>query len=108
MASVCDFISATGFYTRYDVKVVPSISDLDNGSSGGCATSLGQTFTRAWSVVSRPPLSNAAVTVDGAGDVHLTPDRGGTYLLQLLATDSNGLTAVSTFPLTASTIPAGT
>lgn len=63
----------------------------------------GNALTYAWSVVSRPQGSNAALSSASAVSPTITVDREGTYQFKLRVTDTLGAFAEQTVPLTVGT-----
>ena len=71
------------------VTLTSLVSDPDNVSQpAGCG--LGQTFTWAWSMISRPLNSNAFIATPSAQNATFVADVVGTYQAQLIVTDSTG------------------
>ncbi len=68
------------------VTLTATPSDSDNGT--GC--SLAQTFTYAWSLLSKPAGSAAALSSAIVAAPTFTPDLAGSYQFQVVATDSTG------------------
>src|SRR5207253_1882679 len=56
-----------------------------------------QTISFTWGVVSRPPGSAAIISNPALANPTFTPDLGGNYQLQVVATDSTGLKSVPAF-----------
>jgi hypothetical protein len=62
----------------------------------GSYESGGGMLTYAWSLSSVPSGSTAAIATPTAANTTFTPDKNGTYVVQLTVTDSAGAAAVST------------
>ena len=57
-------------------------------------------LTFSWMLLSRPAGSAATLSGASGTPVHLTPDVAGDYIVQLTATDANGLAGVDTLLIT--------
>jgi PKD repeat protein len=68
------------------VRLVPTVRDPDNDPS----CNLGQTFTYAWSIVTRPATSTAVPLAPSDPSPMLLLDAVGTYEVELIVTDSTG------------------
>ena len=60
----------------------------------------GDGLTYAWSLLSRPAGSSASLSAPSGTPVQIAPDVAGDYVVQLIATDPGGLSAVGTVVLT--------
>ncbi|MBS2024794.1 MAG: hypothetical protein JST92_20555, partial [Deltaproteobacteria bacterium] len=67
----------------------PNLADADNAAECGGA----QTFTHAWSVFSQPAGSTAKLNLPQGLTPTLMPDVQGDYVIQLVVTDSTGLSS---------------
>jgi hypothetical protein len=71
----------------------PQLTDADDSGST-CQGSLGpQTFTYAWMLTSAPSGSSAQVLNPTTATPSIVPDVSGNYVLQLVVTDSTGLSS---------------
>ncbi len=70
------------------IQLVASVSDLDNALPG---CDLAQTFTYAWSLRALPASSIAALNNTTSENPTFTADVAGTYVAELIVTDSSGL-----------------
>lgn len=74
-------------------SLVPTVTDADNGAACQARTppTPVQSFTYAWTLLSAPVGSLAALSSPAARAPSLVPDVPGTYLARLVVTDSTGL-----------------
>ncbi len=82
-----------------DVVLGATAVDVDNTV---CNVSPAQTATLAWTLVAKPAGSAAQLRFPSAAAPVITPDLPGAYSMQLVATDSTGLTGSGIFSFTAS------
>ena len=62
-------------------------------NSAGSADADGDTFTYAWTLLSKPTASTAVLSSTAAASTQFSPDKLGTYVARLRLTDSKGATA---------------
>lgn len=78
------------------VRLSPTVLDADNQGTGegDCQQRTNrnplQTFTFAWTLLSAPSGSAAALASSTSRDVEFTADEAGAYVLRLVVTDSTG------------------
>ena len=68
--------------------------------AGSATSSLGDTLTTTWSMLSAPAGSSAAISPANSLTAGFTPDVLGTYVVQLSATDQHGHTAADSATVT--------
>ena len=81
------------FISGEDTLNPPQLVHLDGSASTPGDGAEDGTLSYAWSLVSAPAHSNAALLSDDQSDTHLDVDVAGDYTVQLIVTDSTGATS---------------
>ena len=76
-----------------------ALSTLPASVTSSCVS--GGAIAFSWSVVARPPGSNAQFAAPSAQSQSFTPDAAGNYQLQVVATDSGGFSTAASATLSA-------
>lgn len=82
-----------------DVTLGASVQDADNTA---CSVTPAQTATLSWTLTAKPAGSAAQLRFSSAAAPVIRPDLPGTYALQVVATDSTGLTGSANFSFSTS------
>ena len=88
--------TAPPFAARVDLAFNGAVTDADN-APGACGVTPAQAEFQSWSLVSAPPGSLAQLTAANTAAPHLSPDLAGSYTVQLLASDSTGLSSSKSY-----------
>ena len=80
------------FAARVDLAFKAAVTDADN-APGACGTTPAQAEFQSWLLISTPPGSVAQLTLANTSAPHLVPDLAGSYTVQVVASDSTGLSS---------------
>ena len=88
--------SSQAFLRGVPVSLSANVVDVDAATGTG-QCNLSQTVTYAWSLATAPAGSSAALNDPATSTPIFTPDRSGTYSVQLTLTDQSGLSSTRLF-----------